>query len=88
MIRIEDILKVADIERDTVTGKTLGWLTSGQFTSYKDQVLKEDLINIDDAIEEINQNPGCISKAVQKQVVKLKKLLDKNDCGYLRFIEH
>ncbi len=88
MIQIENILKVLDIQKNQVSEETVTYLSN--FTAYTDEdnILKEHLINIHDAMEDVNEDKpeNRPYKKIISEVKELHALCDKNKAGYIRFI--
>lgn len=92
MIKVNDILKIVDIDKKAVNIETWNFLNE-YFIAYKDQVLKEHLIDMTGAIEEVtNEDPEHLpqnkfAKKIISEVAELWTLCVKHEAGYVRFIE-
>lgn len=93
MITIDNILKIADVQKNQVSQATYNYLINF-FVTYRDELLKEHLINIDEAIEDVTADkPELLTKnkytsLITKEVKELHKVCSiKNEAGYIRFIE-
>jgi hypothetical protein len=94
MIQIDNILKIVDIQKNQVSKDTFDWLSN--YINYLDQVLKEHLINIQDAIDEaeaegefsdLQMDTTPNAEVILKEVRELHELCKNNDAAYIRFIE-
>ena len=81
---IDNILKVADVHSVRISGQLRDYLN--QFITYRDARLSEHLINVNEAREEFDENEHENPEELRAELVKLKGLLDDNDCAYLRII--
>jgi hypothetical protein len=99
MIQIENILKIADIQKNQVSHATFNYLST-HFITYRDTALKEHLINIQDAIDDAEseesdfcelimhgENKTPNAEIILSEVRELHALCAKNDTAYIRFIE-
>lgn len=82
---ISDVVKIIDVDSECVSNKTIEFL-SDAFTTYRDQVLKEDLIDIGNAVDELAEHK--LSSDVKREIRSLGKLASKHDAAYVRFINH
>ncbi len=87
-------MKVVDIVKTDVPDTVRNYLLS-YFITYRDEVLEEHLININDAEEEINnsENPRThIRTATDREVIilnvrEMARLCADEDAGYVRFVD-
>lgn len=88
MITIDNILKIADIQKNQVSIETWHYLNNF-FVTYRDAVLREHLINIQDAMEAVDcEEPNFSpSKKTIEEVKELHALCNEHEAGYIRFIE-
>ena len=97
MIQIENILKIVDIQKNQISIATWHYLNNF-FIAYRDEKLREHLINITDAYEDVTSvdsefleitghfsDPNASN--IIKEVTELNNLCQKNDSGYVLFIE-
>lgn len=73
-----DIMMVIDIDRSVVTEELFEYLLDNHVT-YRDQVIKEHLININDALDEC---PSRFRVAIRT----LNKIADNQKAAYIRFV--
>lgn len=89
---VQNVMKVIDIHTSQFSPDTLNYLCNF-FVTYKDMVLKEDLLNILDAHDDcFDETPPIQAMAPKKwyteelksEIAELKRLADKNDAAYIR----
>jgi hypothetical protein len=87
MIQIDNVLKIVDIQKNQVSEDTFKYLSN--FITYTDNVLDEHIINIQDAIDDVNEDKPEYSPSSKtiKEVKELQTILNDNEAGYVRFIE-
>ncbi len=86
-IQVINIMKVIDIDKMDIDNSTWEFLNMFHVT-YKDQILREHIINIGDALEDLGNIASENAKIVKKEIRQLAKLADKNDSAYIKFVEH
>ncbi len=87
-IKVTNVLKVLDIHQNQVHNATIHHLVNFH-TIYQDKVLKENLVNVEDAIEEFSDyapQDKQIKKTVKRELGQLSTLLRKHSAAYVRFI--
>lgn len=84
-IKVLNVLKCIDIDAKAVNIATWNYCNNFHIT-YRDNVLREHLININSALEEINEYEPKKKKEISKDLKVLNKLADAHDAAYVRFI--
>lgn len=87
-IKVLGTMKVIDISTNSINRFTWNFLHS-EFITYRDEKLNEHLINIHDAIDQINDYGSLLGKninIVKQELTELQALANKNDAAYIRFI--
>lgn len=85
-IPIDDTIKIGNVYFNDVAHETVKWLHDN-FTDYRDQVSKEDLINICSAFDIIDdKNQDHPAEIIKEEVKLLHASAVKKDCAYIRFI--
>lgn len=88
-IEIENILKIVDIGVHQVSDETVDHLEQN-FADWRDQILKEHIVNIESAVESIEENSDSAMELHESQINEIKALAElakANDAGYIRFVE-
>jgi hypothetical protein len=91
-ITVENIMKVIDIQKTAIHSATWHFLNN-YFVAFKDNCLKENLVNIYDAMYEVTEEEpeylpsNMYTSIIIQEVKELRDLCDNNDAGYIRFIE-
>lgn len=88
-IEAENILKIVDIGVHQISEETVDYLEK-KFADWKDQVLNEHIINIESAVESIEENTDAATELHELQINEIKVLAElakTNDAGYIRFVE-
>lgn len=89
-IKPVNVLKVVDVNKSDVKENTIKYLFNN-FITYRDEVLNEHIVNINDALED-DQPFESYWVAEEVEMIKgeieaLQKLAHTLECGYIRFID-
>lgn len=94
-MEVENIMKVIDIGKNTVSEHTQRFLE--HFVTYQDKAMREDLYNVEDAVDDINDDQGnwfqeieseSERALVEKEIRMMKQLTFDNHAGYVRLVGH
>jgi hypothetical protein len=91
MITIQDVIKFIDINVNDVNNSTYKYLINN-FVVYHDNNLREHLISINDAEEDLMENEfikefSYNEDIIRKEVIELQELAVKHEAAYIRFIK-
>lgn len=76
-------MKVIDIDEKSLMPETVKFIENNIEPTYRDQVLKEHIYNVDSFLDEIDEESEP-SKKVMEQLEAINKILADNEAGYLR----
>lgn len=90
---VQNVLKVIDIHHSQLEALTINYLANF-FVTYRDKVLKEDILNISEASEDCvfhEENELVAPKAwytdgLKAEIAALRALADEHDAAYIRII--
>lgn len=83
-IEVENIMKVIDIDSKQLMPETVKFIEENVETTYRDQVCKEHLYNINSFLDEFDEDSAQPSEAVMEELKLINKILVDNEAGYLR----
>lgn len=92
-IKAVNVLKVLDVNKSDISENTIKYLYDN-FITYKDEDadLNEHLVNINDAFEDDQPFERYLVEEevtlIKGEIETLQKLAEKQDCGYVRFINY
>jgi hypothetical protein len=91
-IEVDNILHIVDICAHSLSEKTIEYLEESQ-VDWRDQVMKEHIINVGNAVEEIDddedqfmQNTGLDHNNIA-EIRELHRLVNLHSAGYIRIVE-
>ncbi len=89
-MKVQNVMKVIDINAKDVNIATWNYLSNFHIT-YRDEVLKEHLLDIQQAIDtdlraELPENMLPNLKVIEEEIRQLGVLAFDNDAAYVRFI--
>lgn len=87
-MKIHEIIKFGDVLQNDIPAPTLEFLKANARIEYQDKYDKEDLLNINNLIEDIDEGE-CERPAdeIMADIEALSQLLSDNDCAYLRIVD-
>ena len=94
-MEVENVMKVIDIRKETVSVHTQRFME--HFVTYQDKAMREDLYNVEDALDDINDDTGnwfseiksdAEKEIIEKEVRMMQQLTYDNQAGYVRLICH
>lgn len=83
-----NILKIADIEHTEFSPDFLEWLNKEAQPTYKDQILKEDIYNIEDLKEGTQDDTYEATTEITDQLEDISTLCNETEVAYFRVIYH
>lgn len=83
---IHNVMKVADIDRETVSNELINLIKEDGLT-YQDVHLTEHLYDVNDIHEKVDSEYiENVSDDLKEELAALVKLMSKKDCAYVRFV--
>lgn len=84
MIKINDIMRVADIPSGCISAQLFEAMRTNQ--TYTDEVLKEHIYSIEDLVDKANDEESPWDRDLIRELDVLKISLDIKNLGYFRLI--
>lgn len=84
-ITASNVLKIVDVEHSQIKSDTLDFLRNETEPTYRDQVMKEHIYNMENIFEEYQEQPDG-SPEVLAELEQLQKLCTKKNAGYVRIV--
>lgn len=85
-LQFENILKIADIQSAQLYPEFVKWLQNTFDPTYRDQILKEHIYNVNDIIEEIELYHSDVAPMFINSLEAIHKYCTENECGYFRVL--
>ncbi len=80
--------KFMDFEYKEMPEGLMEKLDARELFTYRDTVLKEHLYSIDTVQEFVQEYPHQFADTQKEIITCIRAILDKNDCGYFRFVSN
>lgn len=78
--------KFMDIEGSEMPKRLVSKFRDLELFTYRDMIMKEHLYSIDEIHDKIADDPEIFTEPEKRAIKRIVKVLDKEDCGYFRFV--